>query len=165
MKAIPAGPRQHPIDLRVDSLSPDPFRVPVETREATIFLVDGSSHDVRLPVRPGAPIEQIFDSPEPFLPAHEGRVFRVYARAALTCVSVVSDEAPQDDSMARGRRELVVTLSSGLTVGGVLHFVAVEGRTRLTDVLNEDTGSFALQSEARTVHIAKAHVLSVEERS
>jgi hypothetical protein len=47
---------------------------------------------------------------------------------------------------------------------GGLRFVKVVGRGRISDVLNEPSASFALHVDTRVHHIAKAHVLTIDER-
>ena len=54
-------------------------------------------------------------------------------------------------------------MHSGVVLEGELRYVVVEGRARLTDVLNEHAETFCIHADGDVHHIAKAHVLCVEE--
>jgi hypothetical protein len=87
---------------------------------------------------------------------------RIYARSTLACV-VADESSSEDDGLPHKHRAVRVTLRSGIVLEGELRYVAVEGRARVTDVLNEDAPSFALYAGTTVHHIAKAHVRSIEE--
>jgi DNA-binding NtrC family response regulator len=139
------------------------FVVPVDRISATLILDDGSRREVVLPRGQGQAIEELFGSRELFVPVNEEGRTRIYARATLACVTA-GDEPAQDDGLPRKHRAVRITLRSGVVIEGELRYVAVEGRARVTDVLNEGAPSFALHAGNLVHHVAKAHVRSVEER-
>lgn len=147
------------------------FVVPVERVAARLILAGGSQHDVLLPRGPGQPIAEVFSAKEPFLPAQEAGAMRLFARAALAVIAIderalerVSLIDDADFALPEVSRAVRVQLSSGLSLEGELRFVPVVGRGRISDVLNEPASSFALYSDSLVQHVAKAHVLVIEER-
>jgi len=140
------------------------FIVPVDRVTALLILNNGSRHEVVLPRGLGQAIEELFEEQVPFVPVTEGGKTRIYARSALACI-VVPDagEAEDEDALPRNRRAVRVRLLSGAVLEGELRYVAVEGRSRVTDVLNETARSFSLHASNAVHHVAKAHVLFVEE--
>ncbi len=141
---------------------PNEFVVPIQRIRATLILDDGSRREVALPRGQGQSIEELFAAREPFVPVNESGGTRIYARSTLACV--VADEPDRaDDGLPHKHRAVRVTLRSGIVLEGELRYVAVEGRARVTDVLNEPAPSFALYAGTTTHHIAKAHVRSIEE--
>lgn len=139
------------------------YAVPTARVPATIFLADGSRSDVQLSFLLGSTIEELFEPGDPFLPVHVGGAVRIYARDALACVAVKDEDNLRADGFARCARKVQVLLRSGTELAGELRYVEVEGRARVTDVLNEPAPSFALYADGRVLHVAKAHVLSVDE--
>jgi DNA-binding NtrC family response regulator len=137
--------------------------VPIERVTALLVLNDGTRHEVVLPRGPGQLIEELFEDQAPFVPVNEGGKTRIYARSALACVTVRDAGELEDDALPRNRRSVRVQLLSGVVLDGELRYVAVEGRGRVTDVLNESSSSFSLHSKETVHHIAKAHVLCIEE--
>ena len=142
---------------------PNAFVVPVQRIRATLILDDGSRREVALPRGQGQSIEDLFAARELFVPVNESGGTRIYARSTLACV-VADESSPEDDGLPHKRRAVRVTLRSGVVLEGELRYVAVEGRARVTDVLNEAAPSFALYAGMTAHYIAKAHVRSIEER-
>jgi DNA-binding NtrC family response regulator len=139
------------------------FVVPVQRVKVELILDDGSRHEAVLPRGPGQPIEELFEAREAFVPVRQGETTRIYARAAIAAVFVRDATEPEDDGLPRKPRAVRVSLHSGTVLEGELRYVPVEGRARVTDVLNEFTPSFPLYSESGVHHVAKAHVRYVEE--
>jgi len=139
------------------------FVVPVHRIRATLILDDGSRREVALPRGQGQSIEDLFAARELFVPVNESGGTRIYARSALACV-VADEPEPADDGLPHKLRAVRVTLRSGIVLEGELRYVAVEGRARVTDVLNEPAPSFPLHAGTVVHHIAKVHVRSIEER-
>jgi hypothetical protein len=147
------------------------FVVPVERVAAQLIMSDGGRHDVLLPRNPGQPIADVFEAREPFLPAQEAGAMRLFARAALACIAVESGALERvsfvdldDSELPELERTVAVQLAGGVELQGGLRFVKVHGRGRISDVLNESSASFALHIGTRVHHIAKAHVLTIDER-
>jgi DNA-binding NtrC family response regulator len=139
------------------------FMVPVERVGATLVLSDGTRHEVVLPRGAGQSLEELLAAREPFMPVQQDGSTRIYARSALASVAVRDDGEPEDEALPRSRRSVRVRLHSGVVLEGELRYVVVEGRARLTDVLNEDSETFCIHAGGAVHHIAKAHVLCVEE--
>jgi DNA-binding NtrC family response regulator len=153
-----------PPDLQDEPVAePNAFVVPVQRIRATLILDDGSRREVALPRGQGQSIEDLFAARELFVPVNESGGTRIYARSTLACV-VADESAPDDDGLPHKHRAVRVTLRSGVVLEGELRYVAVEGRARVTDVLNEAAPSFTLYAGTTAHHIAKAHVRSIEER-
>jgi len=147
------------------------FVVPVERVAAELIMSDGSRHEVLMPRGPGQPIADVFEAREPFLPAQEAGAMRLFARAALACIAIDSGALERvslieidDSELPELERPVSVQLAGGVVLQGGLRFVKVHGRGRISDVLNEPTASFALHVGTRVHHIAKAHVLTIDER-
>ena len=91
-------------------------------------------------------------------------------RLVRTLSSVPADprpsliEEPDDFALPEVGRAVAVQLSGGVRLEGELRFVPVVGRGRISDVLNEPTPSFALHVGTRAHHVAKLHVLTIDER-
>jgi hypothetical protein len=138
--------------------------LPVERVAAVLRLSDGSRHDVHVFVPYGDDVRDLMESPLPFLPAREGDRIRLYARASLMCVSVTAPP-PALDGDAPTPRECKATihLAGGVALTGQLRYVAPIERRRVADFLNEDGRTFPLYGDGEIHHVAKAHVLYVEE--
>ncbi len=157
---------------RVSEVPPPPrepsdsgFALPVERRSATLTLQDGTRHEVELSLGAGQRIEALFEPDEAFLPAHQNGKVRIYARSALACIAVALAQRVADATeLAQHESAIRVQLRSGGVVEGALRYVPVEGRARVTDLLNEPAPSFAVHADGRVHHVAKAHVLYGEER-
>jgi DNA-binding NtrC family response regulator len=139
------------------------FMVPVERVGATLVLSDGTRHEVVLPRSAGQSLEELLAAKEPFMPVQQDGSTRIYARSALSCVTVRDEGERDDEALPRSRRSVRVRLHSGVAIEGELRYVVVEGRARLTDVLNEHAETFCIHASGAVHHIAKAHVLCVEE--
>jgi DNA-binding NtrC family response regulator len=153
-----------PPELQDEPVAPaNAFVVPIDRVSATLILDDGSQREVVLPRGQGQAMEELFEAREAFIPVREGGSTCIYARNALACVVVSDAGEPEDDALPHKERRVRVTLQSGVVLEGELRYVAVEGRGRVTDVLNESSPSFSLHAGATVRHIAKAHVRSIEE--
>jgi DNA-binding NtrC family response regulator len=153
-----------PPDAASESHSePNAFVVPVDRITATLILDDGSRREVVLPRGQRQSIEDVLEAKDAFLPVKEGGGTRIYARSALACIAVSEPRELEDDGLPRKRRSIRVLLRSGVVLEGELRYVAVEGRSRVTDIVNEESLSFPLFSGTIVHHIAKAHVRSIEE--
>lgn len=137
--------------------------VPIDRVDATLILHDGTRREVVLPSSSGQRVDTLFDSGEPFIAVKDGGETRIYARSALACVTVREERADEDDALPENRRLVRVQLRSGASVDGELRYVAVEGRSRVSDALNEPTPAFCVHAGAAVHHVAKAHVAFVEE--
>lgn len=138
--------------------------VPIDRVTAMLILADGTRREVVLPHGPGQPIEALFESREPFLAVKEGGKTRIYARSVLACVIVgAANQSAYDESLPRSHRLIRTWLRSGVVLEGELRYIAVEGRGRVTDVLNENAQSFSLHTRDAVHHVAKTHVFCVEE--
>jgi hypothetical protein len=138
--------------------------VPIDRVTATLIFDDGTRREVVLPHGPGQPIEALFESREPFLAVKEGGKTRIYARSTVACVIVTAaSQSACDDGLPHSQRLLRIWLRGGVVLEGELRYIAVEGRGRVTDVLNENAPSFSLHASDAVHHIAKAHVFCVEE--
>jgi DNA-binding NtrC family response regulator len=147
---------------------PNAFVVPVDPLAAVVVLSDGTRHDMVFACGPGQPVADILETRDGFVPVKVDGKTRIYARNALACVIVHASESEadgaEDDGLPYKRRAVRVSLRSGVQLDGELRYVAVVGRGRVTDVLNEDALSFSLHAGGAVHHIAKAHVLCIEER-
>jgi hypothetical protein len=169
MKSAPPEPEHdHAFDRNA-------FVVPVERVSVRLFLSDGSQHDVVLPRGPGQPLHEVFEGREPFLPAQQGGKVRLYARSALACLAIAAKDMPPPerqsipeldpdmDDLPLLERSIRVQLQGGVVLEGAVHYVPVFGRGRVSDVMNEPSASFELHVGNVVHHVAKVHVLTVDE--
>jgi hypothetical protein len=142
--------------------------LPVDRVAVVLRLVDGSRREVKLFVPAGDDLQTLLESTTNFLPAAEDGRIRLYARAALMCVSVPfvprvrSEESGMYEAMPRECRA-TIHLFGGEAITGMLRYLAPRERRRPADFLNEESRSFILWSEQQVHYIAKAHVTCVEE--
>jgi hypothetical protein len=140
------------------------FVLPIERITAALRLIDGSRHDVVLFVPIGETFRDLLESPLPFLPAREGKSIRIYARAQIATITVA---APPTSVTADGPppREVPVNvqLVGDQAVRGTMRYVARFERPRTADHLNEEGRWFQIEAGGELTHVAKAHVLYVEE--
>jgi hypothetical protein len=141
------------------------LRVPVEKASVEVLLSDGTRHSLVVFQAPGQRLENFADAPEPFFPAHEQDRVRLFARANIVALSGErrASRLPGEDDPPETQRTVRVHVRSGEVLEGDLRFVACEGSLRPVDHLNESARSFPLFTTGRVYHIAKAHVLFVEE--
>jgi DNA-binding NtrC family response regulator len=145
--------------------APNALVVPVDRFAVTLVLHDGSRHDALLPRGSGLRVDSLFESKEPFVPVREHGTTQIYARTALASIGVRGGEKrDEEDGLPRRNRAVRVHLLSGVVLEGELRYVLVEGRGRVTDVLNEASASFTLYENDLVHYVAKAHVARVEER-
>ena len=138
--------------------------LPVERVAAALTLIDGSRRDVVLFIPFGETFQDLIEAPALFLPAREGERIRIYARAAIAYVTVdAPPTAVATDAPAPRDLEVAVQLAGGLSVRGHLRYVARFERPRTADHLNEESRWFQIREGERVHHVAKAHVLCVEE--
>jgi DNA-binding NtrC family response regulator len=137
--------------------------IPVDRIAATLILHDGTRREVVLPHDHCQTVQALFEAEEPFLAVKEGDATRIYARSALACVIVGAASESEDDVLPYNRRRIRVRLRSGTALEGELRYVVVEGRGRVSDALNESGTTFCVHASDAAQHIAKAHVLCVEE--
>lgn len=138
--------------------------LPVERVAAGLRLIDGSRHDVVLFVPLGEKLRDLIESPLPFLPAREGDRIRIYARASIAYVTIAATpQVAAPDAPAARDLEVAVHMAGGLAIRGHLRYVAPLARSRPADHLNEDSRWFPIEDGADVHHVAKAHVMYVEE--
>lgn len=142
----------------------DSLRVPMQRVAARLVPDHGAARDVTLFLAEGERVEEVFERASPFLPIRDGERVRLYARAAIACLAEdparpsrhPGDELPMDV------HPVVVWLRSGVVLRGELRHPRDE-RYRVLDLLNEGGASFTLHGVDQRYHVAKAHVLAVEE--
>lgn len=135
--------------------------MPVQRTEVGIHTERGT-HEVVIFLAPDASPEDLLEQEAAFFPAEEDGVVHLYARSAV--VSVVVDDTDDEPLSELGipyeKRGVVVCLKTGETIHGNIRFI---GRTRTLDLLNQPARSFAVRSEGKLHHVAKAHVEHIEE--
>ena len=142
----------------------DDLRVPVDRVAVDLTLADGRRHRGTLFVPPGMAVEEMLAARDRFLPVEEDGRVRLYASAALACISVADvAQGPESERLPEERRRLTVRLKSGDVLEGDLRYVQVTARPRTADLLNEPGATFALHSGDAVRHVVKAHVECVEE--
>lgn len=138
------------------------LRVPMREVSAQLALDDGGALDVTLFLTEGERVEDLFERHEAFVPVVvEGRV-RLYARAAIACLSERGTIRPPPEDLVQSQRQVVVRLRGGTAVAGEVRYVPDDGR-RLQEVLNLAAKSFTVHGAGGLHHVAKAHVVCVEE--
>ncbi len=126
------------------------FHTERDERAVVVFLAPGSSP------------EDLFEQEAPFFPAEEDGVVRLFARSSVVSV-VVEEPAPESVSelgIPYDMRSVAVHLRNGKVITGTVRSL---GRTRTLDLLNQPSKSFAVCSEGKVHHVAKAHVEHIVE--
>jgi hypothetical protein len=139
------------------------LRVPIQRIRAEIHTeLEHVAGTLLLP--PLATIEEVFEEDAAFVPSEIDGQTRLLARSSIAAIAV------EGDAMAGSLAALGVTyamrpVAVRLRSGGVLEGSLVLSPTlrRTLDVLNQSAKSFALHSAGRVFHVAKAHVVRVEE--
>ena len=96
------------------------LRVPVDRVEVELTLGDGRTCRGTVFVPPGAQVAQLFRNSASFVPVEADGKVRLYAPAALACVSTHhgADAEPMSTAIPEQRRALRVHLRSGTVVEG-----------------------------------------------
>jgi hypothetical protein len=140
------------------------LRVPVDRVTVDLTLADGRRRRGTLFVPPGSPVEDVLATRDAFVPVEEDGKVRLYASAALACITVASgDEPTESERMPEERRCLSVRLKSGEVIEGELRYVPMRARPRTADLLNEAGATITLHTAGGVRHVVKAHVECVEE--
>ncbi len=142
------------------------LRMPVDYRDVTLILEDGERTAVILFVPAGESIERHLSGTEPFLPVMRAARIVLVARASIACASVdvEAPAQPAEAEMPYEHQRAAVKLRGGTTLQGELRWPAVEGRQRTADHLNGAELHVQLFEGDTVHHIAKAHVITVEEQ-
>jgi hypothetical protein len=101
--------------------------------------------------------EDLFEQDTPFFPAEQDGHIRLFARGAIVSlvVDAETDEALSAFGIPYEKRSVAVHLTTGKVISGSVRSI---GRTRTLDLLNQPAKSFAIWTEGKVHHIAKAHV-------
>jgi hypothetical protein len=115
---------------------------------------------------PLATIEDVFEEDAPFVPADVDGQTRLFARSSLAAIIVDDNNDSPPGSLATlgvayELRGVAVRLRSGGMLEGTLVLSPTLRRT--LDVLNQPAKSFSLHSGGKVIHVAKVHVINVEE--
>lgn len=141
------------------------LRVPIQRIRAEIHTErEHVSGTLLLP--PLATVEDVFEEQSPFVPADIDGQTRLFARSSLAAIVVEGDVEPASAAMTTlgvtyEVRGVAVRLRSGEVLEGTLVLSPMLRRT--LDVLNQPAKSFAIHAGGKVVHVAKAHVVNVEE--
>jgi hypothetical protein len=139
------------------------LRVPIQRIRAEIHTereqVVGT---LLLPVL--ATIEEVFEEEAAFVPTDVAGQTRLLARSSIAAL-VVDDDGIPGSLASLGVTYAMRPVAVRLRSGGVLEGSLVLSPTlrRTLDVLNQDAKSFPLHAGGRVFHVAKAHVVAVEE--
>jgi hypothetical protein len=139
------------------------LRVPIQRIRAEIHTERERVHAALL-LPPLATIEEVFEEEAAFVPTEVDGQTRLLARASIAAIVVEADGIPGSPA-ALGVHYAMRPVAVRLRSGGVLEGSLVLSPTlrRTLDVLNQNAKSFALQAGGRVFHVAKAHVVAVEE--
>jgi hypothetical protein len=142
------------------------LRVPVSRVEVEVALATAEPRTVTLFLPPEGAVGDLLEGPgDVFVPVEEDGRVRFLLRAAIA--SLTTHTTPpdrEDDGLPRDRRQVVVRLAGGAGVEGELRWVRTSPHARTMDVLNQPSASFALhRADGSVVHVAKRHVVTVEE--
>ena len=141
------------------------LRVPIQRIRAEIHTerehVGGT-----LLLPPLATIEDVFEDEAAFVPADVDGQTRLFARSSITAIVVDEDFDAAPGSLATlgvayELRGVAVRLRNGDVLDGTLVLSPTLRRT--LDVLNQPAKSFALHAGGKILHVAKVHVINVEE--
>jgi hypothetical protein len=149
-----------------------------------VNLIELQGHELRVPIQriraeihterehmtgalllpPLATIEEVFEEDAAFVPSEVEGQTRLLARSSIAAI-VVDDDGMRGSLASLGvtyaMRPVAVYLRNGAVLEGSLVLSPTLRRT--LDVLNQSAKSFALHAGERMFHVAKAHVVRVEE--
>jgi DNA-binding NtrC family response regulator len=138
------------------------FRLPVRREPVLLVLADGTSRRVSVFRVAHEAAEAILESDLPFLPVESGGAVHLYARRAIAAITRSGADVVSNDPLAR-HVPVVVHLQSGAQLRGELRYAAPHGSARAIDHLNAPVRTFAVYQGDEVHHVAKEHVLYVEE--
>lgn len=115
---------------------------------------------------PLATIEDVFEEEAAFVPADVDGRTRLFARSSITAIGVDQPLDAAPDALATlgvayELRGVAVRLRTGVVLEGTLVLSPTLRRT--LDVLNQPAKSFPLHNSGKVLHVAKVHVINVEE--
>jgi hypothetical protein len=141
------------------------LRIPVEQIPVTMVLFDGQPFDAVVFVPFGETILRFFEAGPRFVPVRRDGKICFIARADLACLTVpISTIHPSDGDLPVVFQPVGVKLRSGLELEGKLRWVAPIGYQRTADHLNAEAPYLELRNDAVTHYVAKAHIVTVDER-
>lgn len=139
------------------------LRVPIQRIRAEIHTErEEVAGTLLLP--PLATVEEVFEDESAFVPADVDGQTRLLARSSIAAIVVEDDSMPgslASVGVTYAMRPVAVRLRSGGLIEGSLVLSPTLRRT--LDVLNQPAKSFVLHAAGRVFHVAKAHVVRVEE--
>jgi hypothetical protein len=140
------------------------LRVPIQRIRAEIHTErEHVTGTLLLP--PLATVEEVFEEDAPFVPADVDGQTRLFARSSLAAIVVDDSDGPPGSLATLGVAYELRGVAVRLRTGGVLEGTLVLSPTlrRTLDVLNQPARSFALHHAGKVIHVAKVHVVNVEE--
>jgi hypothetical protein len=150
--------------VNLTALNDPELRVPIQRIRAEVHT-ERESVVATLFLPPLATVEEIFEESTAFVPVEVDGQTRLFARASIAAIVVDEDDTMPGSLASVGvtyaMRPVAVRLKSGGVLEGSVVLSPVLRRT--LDVLNEDAKSFSLHAAGRVFHVAKAHVVRVEE--
>lgn len=157
-----ARPYSHFVNLT--ALHDPELRVPIQRIHAEIHTEKEHVAGTML-LPPLATVEDVFEEESAFVPAEVDGQTRLLARASIAAIVVDDDETMPGSLASLGVVYAMRPVAVRLRGGGVLEGSLVLSPTlrRTLDVLNQGAKSFALHVAGRVFHVAKAHVVRVEE--
>jgi hypothetical protein len=140
------------------------LRVPVDIVDAVLIFPNGERADVVLFVPPDEDVARFVCDGPTFMPIARAGEELLVARAAIGCLGVAADRAPQlDHELPVDEQQVRVTLRGGAVIEGLLRWVALDGRRRTSDGLNADSPYLLLHADPTTYLVMKAHIATVSE--
>ena len=140
------------------------LRMPIDMVDATLILHDGERADVLLFIPPTEDISRLVTEGSPFVTMVRGGIEYFVARAAVACLELPPDRAPQlDQELPIARKNARVKLRCGTIIEGELRWISPDGQQRTADALNVDVPYLVVHGAATTYLVLKAHVASVVE--
>lgn len=149
--------------MNLSELHDHELRVPIQRIRAEIHTERELVAGVLL-LPPLATVEEVFEDDAAFVPADVEGQTRLFARSSIAAIVVEDDRLPGSlvsVGVMYAMRPVAVRLRSGGVIEGSLVLSPTLRRT--LDVLNQSAKSFALHAAGRVFHVAKAHVVRVEE--
>lgn len=149
--------------MNLTELQDQELRVPIQRIRAEIHTErEQVSGTLLLP--PLTTVEEVFEEEAAFVPIDVAGQTRLLARSSIAAIVVEDDGLPgslASVGVTYAMRPVAVRLRSGGVLEGSLVLSPMLRRT--LDVINQSSKSFALHAGGRVFHVAKAHVVAVEE--
>lgn len=148
----------------IDKRSQQLLRLPRDQTPVTVTLEDGEQAHAMLFLPPGSSVIRFLEEAASFVPVNYTTGLRLVARDSIACLTVqATDAPPEDPDLPLERQRVRIRLRGGRSIEGELRWIAVTGRRRTADCLNDPLTHVVVHDGQQVSFVAKAHIAHAEE--